>query len=39
MKSMQSIKKSPKVIQETLSIEKKDDDKGTMLDETQLIGQ
>jgi hypothetical protein len=35
--SMQSLKKSPKVIQETLSKDTKSDDTGTMLDESQLI--
>ena len=35
--SMQSIKKSSKIIQETMSEKSKDTDKGTMLDETQLI--
>jgi hypothetical protein len=37
--SLQSIKKSPKIIQETLSTKQKDDDKGTMLDESQLIAE
>ncbi|MBC8301833.1 MAG: portal protein [Pelagibacterales bacterium] len=37
IKSMESTKKSPKIIQETMSTEVIDGDKGTMLDESQLI--
>jgi hypothetical protein len=37
LNSLNSVKKSPKVIQETLSTDKKDTDKGTLLDENQLI--
>jgi hypothetical protein len=35
--SLQSVKKSSKIIQETLSEKKKNTDDGTMLDESQLI--
>ena len=35
--SLNSVKKPPKVIQESMSTDKKNDDKGTMLDESQLI--
>ena len=35
--SLQTVKKTPKIIQETMTTTQKKDDSGTMLDESQLI--